>query len=79
LLTRREQEETTDGEFHDLRRTACRNPIRAGNSRKMAMAITGHKTESVFDGYDITSEKDLDDMATKMELFYEQLRATGGA
>ncbi len=45
--------------FHDLRRTACRLLIRAKNSRKEAMRISGHKTESAFERYHIVDESDM--------------------
>jgi integrase len=57
--------------IHDMRRTAIRNMVKAGISRKRAMQISGHLTESVFNRYDIGTEDDAVESGVTLREYHE--------
>jgi integrase len=53
--------------FHDLRRSGVRQLIRSGVDEHTAMAISGHKTRSIFARYNIVSLEDLREATRKLD------------
>ncbi len=59
---------------HDFRRTAVRNLERAGVPRTTAMAMIGHKTESIYRRYSIVDQAMLEMGTSKLEALQQTQR-----
>ena len=58
--------------FHDLRRCGVSNLLQAGVDPYTARRISGHKTESVFQRYNITIERHLKEAGRKLEEYFNR-------
>ena len=58
---------------YDCRRTACRNLIRSGVEESVAMKISGHRSRSTFDRYNITSDDDIQEAMVKVTEYVSTL------
>jgi integrase len=55
--------------FHALRRSSARDRIRAGVHERVVMSVNGWKTRAVFDRYNISSTKDIQEALEKTKAY----------
>ena len=60
--------------FHDLRRSAVRNMVKAGANTQIAKAWSGHKTDSMFYRYCIVTTDDMREVLKKTEAYRKEQR-----
>jgi integrase len=65
--------------FHDLRRTAVRNMIRAGVPEKVAMEVSGHKTAAMLWRYNITDTRDIVEAGKRTARYLEEQKTANPA
>ena len=57
--------------FHDLRRSAVRNLIRAGVDPSVAMKVSGHRTRSMLDRYNIVAAEETGQALQKLDAYLD--------
>jgi hypothetical protein len=69
--------------YHDLRRTAVRDMVRAGVPQSIAKVVSGHRSDSIFQRYDIVNTRDQSEALQRVEdhrrVLEERERAQKGA